>query len=110
MREEPHDELVRLAFLDELILDLIELLAVWKLEVVEEIDDFFERGVVGEVVDVVSDVGEPTFLAVDIRNSGLGSYDAFESLSGGSHRSNRAFLSPARGPVHSLEEEGYQLG
>jgi hypothetical protein len=81
MRHETHDEVVRLSFPSQLIADVSELLTVWELEVVEEVDDLLEGRVRREIVDVVADVGESTFFPIDVGDGGLGRYDTFEALS-----------------------------
>ena len=51
-----------------------------ELQMVEEVDDLLERGVVGQVLDLVPDVGERSLLAVDVGDLGIGCDDFSEPL------------------------------
>src|ERR1017187_5934746 len=48
----------------------------------KQVADFFEGGVVGEIVDVIAAIGEHSLLTVDVANAGCGSDNAFQSFGG----------------------------
>ena len=53
-----------------------------ELQMMEEVDDLLERGMLGEVLDLVPDVGERPLLAVDVGELGVGRDDLSEPLVG----------------------------
>src|SRR5258708_10250156 len=48
----------------------------------EQVADFFKGGVVGQIVDVVSAIGEHSLVTVDIANAGCSSDNPFQSFGG----------------------------
>ena len=48
----------------------------------EEVDDLLVRGMLGQVLDLVADVGERPLLAVDVGELGVGRDDLSEPLVG----------------------------
>ncbi len=67
------------AVFDELGVERVEFGLRGQFEVPEQVGDFLERRVVGEVVDVVADVDELAGGAVDVAQRGIEGHDAFEA-------------------------------
>ena len=68
----------------ELRLQLAQLGPVWQPAVPQQIADFLERGVLGEIVDVVAAIGEHAALAIQITNGRRRDDDVFKPCLGGS--------------------------
>ncbi len=73
---------MELAFPHEEGVELVQLLAVRQVEVVQQVDRFFEGRVAREVGDLVADVPEASEFTVDVRDVGVGGDDLPEPLLG----------------------------
>ena len=62
--------------------ELVELVLLRQAAVVQQVDDFLERGVLGEVRDLVADVPQAPRVAVDVRHGRVGGDDLPEPLLG----------------------------
>ena len=71
---------VELAFLGQALLERPEFVGLGQAAIPEQVADFLKGGVVGQVVDVVSTVGEDAPLTVDETNAGCGGDYAFQSF------------------------------
>ncbi len=63
----------------ELALERFELMAIGQMAVEQQVNDFFERRVRREIVDVVSAIGQASDRAFDVTELGGPDDDAFEA-------------------------------
>ena len=68
-----------LALAADLLFEVVEFAASRQAQIPEQVDDFLERGVLGEVVNVVSGVDQAAFNAVHVAERRLRGDDAFEA-------------------------------
>src|ERR1700738_3001233 len=84
--QEIYDRRIQLALVRQALLQGLEFVDLGQPSEPEQVADFLKGRAVGQIVDVVSAIGEHSLVTVDVANAGGGSDNPFQSFGGGQAR------------------------